>query len=293
MDQMFILKLFAPIFLIKNARLLNSSRHFHALTREKTKRRMAKGNERDDFFAHVLRDKNTQITPGFLESQSVLFVVAGSETTATFLTAATWYLTTTPRALDRLQKEIRGAFKSSGEINGDSTSSLRYLFGVMEEGLRVFGPVPVPLPRTCPGAMISGEYIPAGTVVHTASIATARDARYWHDPEKFHPERWLSAEHEYHDAAFDQDMKDASHPFSIGPRACLGINLAYMEMRIILAKCKSARVILRLLSNMEIVIWHFDMELTAKDIVWERDTKIHTLWKKPNVTVRFRPVIRD
>jgi len=277
MDDMFILKLFAPIFLLKNARLLKSSSHFYALTRQKTKGRMAKGNDRDDFFAHVLKDKKTEITEGYLESQAVLFVVAGSETTATFLTAATWYLTTTPRALDRLQKEIRGAFKSSDEINGDSTSSLAYLFGVMEEGLRMFSPAPLSLPRVCPGAMISGEYIPAGTIVHTAVLSTTWDARYWHDPKKFHPERWLPAEHEYHDAVFDQDVKDASHPFSIGPRACLGINLAYMEMRIILAK----------------LIWHFDLELTAKDIVWERDTGIYTLWKKPNVMVRFRPVVRN
>ena len=71
-------------------------------------------------------------------------------------------------------------------------------------------------------------------------------------------------------------MKDASKPFLIGPRACLGINLAYLEMRIILAR----------------IVWEFDLELCSKDVEWERDIKLRMLWQKPELRVRFRPAMR-
>ena len=71
-------------------------------------------------------------------------------------------------------------------------------------------------------------------------------------------------------------MRDASKPFSIGPRACLGINLAYMEMRIILAR----------------LVWEFDWELLSTEVDWERDNEVKTLWRKPELRVLFKPAMR-
>jgi cytochrome P450 len=45
-------------------------------------------------------------------------------------------------------------------------------------------------------------------------------------------------------------VKDASKLFSVGLRACLGINLTYMEMRIILAR----------------MVFEFDWELVSRDV---------------------------
>jgi cytochrome P450 len=59
---------------------------------------------------------------------------------------------------------------------------------------------------------------------------------------------------------------------------CLGVNLAYMELRILLAK----------------MVWWFDWEIVqgagGKDVDWERDTRLYTLWKKPSLMVRFKTV---
>ena len=68
-------------------------------------------------------------------------------------------------------------------------------------------------------------------------------------------------------------MKDASKPFSLGPRACLGINLTYMEMRIILAR----------------LVWEFDWELMSKDLDWASETKVKLIWQKPELSVKFKP----
>jgi len=63
-------------------------------------------------------------------------------------------------------------------------------------------------------------------VLHTYSIL--RDPRYFHTPEAFLPQRWLSkgAPAGEHDTA-------AFIPFSHGPTMCVGKNLALMEMRMV------------------------------------------------------------
>ena len=84
----------------------------------------------------------------------------------------------------------------------------------------------------------------------------------------FVPERWLKG------GGYDDDNKDASNPFSIGPRACIGVNLAYMEQRLILAT----------------MIWHFDWEGEPYEGDWVEDCRLYTLWKKPPVLVTFEKV---
>jgi len=74
-----------------------------------------------------------------------------------------------------------------------------------------------------------------------------------------------------YDPRFKNDVKEASRPFLIGPRACLGINLAYMEMRIILAR----------------MVWEFDWELVSREVDWERDISLKLLWIQPTLNVRF------
>jgi cytochrome P450 len=79
-----------------------------------------------------------------------------------------------------------------------------------------------------------------------------------------------------YDEAYRNDVKDASKPFLVGPRAFLSINLAYIEMRIILAR----------------MVFEFDWELVSRDVDWERDTILKILWQKPELRVRFRPAVR-
>jgi cytochrome P450 len=63
--------------------------------------------------------------------------------------------------------------------------------------------------------------------LHTYSIH--RDARYFHTPEAFLPERWLKK-----GAPVGEHNMAAFIPFSYGPTMCVGKNLALMEMRMLL-----------------------------------------------------------
>lgn len=91
------------------------------------------------------------------------FVLAGSETTSTALCCITYYLLRTPAVLKKLQAEIRGTFQHFDQINARSTLPLKYMEAVALEGLRMYPPLPFPLPRVVPegGDTVDGHFLPA------------------------------------------------------------------------------------------------------------------------------------
>ncbi|KAL1598982.1 hypothetical protein SLS60_008128 [Paraconiothyrium brasiliense] len=258
-----LLNLIMP-FLV-NGELAKGYEMHNQLTKEKTEKRVQQKDTvtREDFFRTILA--KGEWNQGKMESNADLLIIAGSETTATTMAGLAYFLSKHPHCMAQLQKEISSAFSSYDEINGDATAKLPYLNGVIEEGLRMYPPVPFGLPRVSPGAIVSGHYIPAGTLVSTQSWTCSRDPKYWHDPDSFLPERWIGE-------GFG-DRKEAFNPFSLGPRACLGINLAYMELRVILAK----------------MVWTYEWEMVDKNIDWVQDNKMYLLWKKPEMKMRFHP----
>jgi cytochrome P450 len=91
----------------------------------------------------------------------------------------------------------------------------------------------------------------------------------FHLPDSFIPERFLNDG----DPVFANDNRDVFQPFSLGPRNCIGQNLANVEMRLILAK----------------LLFNFDLELDkARTSNW-LDQKAFTLWEKPPLWVKLRP----
>lgn len=253
----FALDVFMPSDISKNAT------YHDKITEEKINRRigLVKSNSREDFFAFILRDGN--FNPVHLREQAKLLMLAGSDTTATFLATVTYLLLKNPASMQKLQHEVRLAFSSAGEITGDSTNNLSYLQAVIEEGLRMLPPSPVGFPRVCPGGTIDSHFIPAGTDVSVDAYVLAHDDRYFPEPDKFRPERWIGDD--------TGNEKDASRPFSFGPRACLGINLAYLEARIILAY----------------MVYVYDWELVNQNLEWFKEVRLWTLWEKPGLHVRF------
>lgn len=105
------------------------------------------------------------LTPHFALSS-----VAGSETTATFLSGTSFYLCRNPATYKKLVDEIRGAFNSYDEITGLATERLPYLKAVIDEGLRIYPPVPMGMPRVSPGETIDGKYVPEGVSLTISPI---------------------------------------------------------------------------------------------------------------------------
>jgi cytochrome P450 len=92
-----------------------------------------------------------------------ILIVAGSETTATLLSGATFLLLKNPSAMKKAVDEVRNNFVHASDITFASvTAQLPYLDACLEESLRLYPPVPSVLPRrTGPeGDIINGRFIP-------------------------------------------------------------------------------------------------------------------------------------
>jgi len=90
--------------------------------------------------------------------------LAGSETTATTLSGATYLLLSHPEVLKKLQHEVRSTFHSVDEIKISSVGKLSYMLAVLNETLRMYPPVASSLVRVVPGKgeSVAGHFVPGG-----------------------------------------------------------------------------------------------------------------------------------
>jgi cytochrome P450 len=91
-----------------------------------------------------------------------VLVVAGSETTATTIMAAIYFLLTNPQAYKQLQNEVRNAFKTEAEINIAAVNRLEYMLACLNETMRMLPGVAGGLPRVVPsgGRVLNGKAVP-------------------------------------------------------------------------------------------------------------------------------------
>jgi cytochrome P450 len=160
-----IATMFMPLFKSKIKKLTEDTRINEEFAIELVNRRISRKDTRKDFMTRILEQRNPdEVSDLQLAAHASDFVLAGSETTATALSAITYYLLRTPEVMQRLKDEIRGAFKSYSEINSQATLSLQYLRAVILEGLRIYPPLPLGLPRLVPedGDTVDGHFLPAG-----------------------------------------------------------------------------------------------------------------------------------
>lgn len=125
--------------------------------------RLQSGEKRPDFLQPLLDGRESLgLSVMELFSNVSVLIAAGSETVGTLLIGLTWYLNKNPKALKKLQEEIRGRYNSEFDIDFASIDKLPYLNACLDEALRLFPPSPSALPRVVPkgGAPICGTFIP-------------------------------------------------------------------------------------------------------------------------------------
>ncbi|KAH9433515.1 hypothetical protein MCOR02_005560 [Pyricularia oryzae] len=164
---------------------------------------------------------------------------------ATALCGLIFYLSRTPQAYRRLVEEIRSSFTSEDQITMQTLEGLPYLNACLEEILRIYPPAADTPPRISPGAEVGGYYIPEGNVVSIYQWATHHNPDNFVNPLTFAPERWLPRSNPFYESIYDKDNKAAFRPFAVGPRDCVGKNLAYSEMRLVISR----------------LLWNFDVTL--------------------------------
>ncbi|KAJ7266575.1 cytochrome P450 [Mycena rebaudengoi] len=209
---------------------------------EQAKKRLQEGSLHDDLFYYLVDKTRVDTKPypfPLAVGNSILAIIAGSDTTATVLSNIFFYLLSNPESYGRLQAEVDEAFpRGSKEPNNAPTlANMVYLNAVIKEALRLLPPVPTSLqraPAIGSGSKMlgNGVIIPEGTAIVIPPYTIQRSPHYFSpDPERFLPERWLA---NADDLTFVLNQ-DAFIPFSIGPANCVGRNLALLELRMVVA----------------------------------------------------------
>ncbi|KAK0202481.1 cytochrome P450 monooxygenase [Desarmillaria ectypa] len=195
-------------------------------------KRLQVPTDRNDFLSKLQAGKDEYGNPmgkEELTAEAVTLLIAGSDTTSTSTCAIIYCLARAPSVQEKLQKEL-DEHLDSDVATADRVKNLPYLQAVIDEGLRLHPAVALGLPRVAPesGITITGNHFPAGTIVSVPIYTSHRDpAVFGDDVEVFRPERWS----EYDGAS----VSKAFAPFSVGPRGCIGRNLANLELQIIIA----------------------------------------------------------
>ena len=181
-----------------------------------------------DLMMEASDESDDTLTPIEITANCVLILLAGFETNSNHLTTTLFALAHHQEAQDKLRAEILKVDCSTAEDLENNSESLKYLDAVIKEVSRIYPPVN----RT---ERIAGEDITLdngmklekGTVVTFAIYSLHRNPRYWSDPEKFMPERFLSENRDkFHPYAF--------MPFHNGPRNCIGKRFAVLQTKLAL-----------------------------------------------------------
>ncbi|KAH8703117.1 cytochrome P450 [Talaromyces proteolyticus] len=172
-------------------------------------------------------------SPARLAEEAQNLLAAGTDSTANTLSAITYHLLSNPHILKKLRAELQDAIPEGTVPKISKIENLPYLSAVIQEGLRLRPAVSTRQERVSPdedliytnGKTKMSYRIPAGTCMATSAVLPSRLPEIYPSPEEFRPERFLE----------NATLKRHQLTFSCGTRVCLGINLAYQEMYMILA----------------------------------------------------------
>ena len=196
------------------------------LVLELIKTRHESDEEHFDFLSMLMltTDRETGQPMGDREliDEVLTLIVAGHETTAAALTW-TWYLVTQhPEVAEALEAES-DKHAADGVLSLDAAESLSYTHQVLQESLRMYPPGWLLTRRSVEADELGGYAIAPRTDVFLSPYLLHRHPEFWSDPEAFQPERFAGV-----DAA--ERHKFAYIPFAVGPRHCIGENIAMFEM---------------------------------------------------------------
>nr|POF12679.1 cytochrome p450 monooxygenase hmp1 [Quercus suber]POF12682.1 cytochrome p450 monooxygenase hmp1 [Quercus suber] len=223
-------------------RILLSSKWVRRMEKEhwdystnRVNRRLKRTPERPDLWSRVIEHSEGAdgLSLGEHHSIASVFMIAGTETTATALSGTTYQLLRHPDVLAKLVAEIRSNFQSFEDITFESMARLKYLHAVLQEGLRIYPPAPSKLPRQVPkgGAAVGGKWVPEDTIISIHQLSAYQLESNFKYAHEFRPERWLG------DPKFQGDQSAVFEPFSIGPRNCIGKRVEPGLARDALAPC--------------------------------------------------------
>ena len=201
---------------------------FRSLTKlvaEVIERRRREPEEHFDFLSMLMaardRESGAAMSDKELIDELLTLIVAGHETTAAALTWSWYLISQHTDAAEQLRADAdRGG---SGMLGLDAAESLSFTHQVLQEALRLYPPGWLITRRSIEADELGGFPIAPRTDVFISPYMLHRHPQFWAEPEEFKPERFAGADAE-------ERHKFSYIPFAVGPRHCIGENIAMFEM---------------------------------------------------------------
>jgi cytochrome P450 len=204
-----------------------------------------------------------------LKVQALLLLFAGHETTTSMLTSFCLSLAQHPEILERLRTEQQLICQQTPELTLETLKQMAYLDQVLQEVERLYPPIGGGFRGVIKPFEFQGYQVPAGWMALYQINETHQDAAvYSHvkqfDPDRFNPERAESKKQDFSLVGFGG-----------GPRICLGIAFAKLEMKIFAAH----------------LLRHYQWELLPQQNL-ELDP-VPTLHPKDGLKVKFKKIVTN
>jgi cytochrome P450 len=178
-------------------------------------------------------DDGEPFTDKYLRDIVLNFMIAGRDTTSQALTWCFYLLSLNPAAKAKLVAEVDSKL-GGHEPSFANVDDLPFLHAVVNETLRLYPPVPVDSKSAVNDDVLpNGAVIRAGMSLNYPIWVINRLPQYWDRPNEFWPERWLDAP-DLGASGLRPVPKNNSLPFipfNFGPRTCLGMKMAYLEVK--------------------------------------------------------------
>jgi cytochrome P450 len=189
-----------------------------------------------------LLSRQPELTDRQVRDQVMTLLLAGHETTAMALTWALAAIDQAPVVRAELENEWDALAREQATVQAHATlpsATLPLTTAVLAETLRLWPPSWMFSRRAMEPLTLGGRRVPAGIMCLVSPALLHRDPRWWAEPDRFRPQRWLRSEPKQPDRFNPKapgQPRGAFLPFGAGPRMCIGEQFAWSEAAIMLAE---------------------------------------------------------
>lgn len=188
------------------------------------KDRLRHPSERDDLLNLILKsfDVREDDAEGLrgIRDEVTTMIVATQDGPSLMLGWALALVCRHPEVEQRLRAEIAEVL-GDAPVTADNVAGLKYTKAVLEEALRLYPPLWLTVRKATQDDVVDGYRVARGTFVFLSPYHIQRHERFWKDPEKFDPTRFL-------EGGSAPDHRGAYLPFGLGPHLCLGKHYGLM-----------------------------------------------------------------
>ena len=214
-----------------NFRYRRATRTLEHIMRTVVQDKAARKGEGQDLLTMLMQahEENTSaiLSDRSIRDQLITLFIAGHDTTVSVLSWTLFLIGQHPEVVERIEHEVDTVL-GDGEPVYEHLSSLTYTKQVIEEAMRLYPPAYGLTRKALTNTTLGGYFIPAGSLLFISPYVMHRHPGYWDEPLRFDPDRFTKER-------CDKRLRYTYFPFAGGPRTCIGVHLAMIEMVLVLA----------------------------------------------------------